>query len=131
MPLFGGAFAAPNKGTTVLFRFKSLSTVYIPTENRSNQTFSRPLNDFPVPFKVYLIFKDFSRKPSKFNYFSSLCEPGDCIISKTSINDKLLYFIQIYLKFLKTCINIDCLHLHVCCYGSANGLNYGATGFPN
>ena len=24
-----------------------------------------------------LIFKDFSRKPSKFKYFSSLCEPCD------------------------------------------------------
>ena len=36
--------------------------------------FSRPLNDFPVLFKAYLIFKDFSRKPSKFKYFSSLCE---------------------------------------------------------
>ena len=27
--------------------------------------FSRPLSDFPVLFKVDLIFKDFSRKPSK------------------------------------------------------------------
>ena len=37
--------------------------------------FSRNLSDFPVLFKAYLIFKDFSRKPSKFEYFSSLCEP--------------------------------------------------------
>ena len=37
--------------------------------------FSRPLSDFPVLFKADLIFKDFSRKPSKFKYFSSLCEP--------------------------------------------------------
>ena len=37
--------------------------------------FSRPLNDFPVLFKADLIFKDFSRKPSKFKYFSSLCKP--------------------------------------------------------
>ena len=37
--------------------------------------FSRPLNDFPVLFKANLIFKDFSRKPSKFKYFSSLCKP--------------------------------------------------------
>ena len=29
--------------------------------------------DFPVLFKADLIFKDFSRKPSKFKYFSSLC----------------------------------------------------------
>ena len=37
--------------------------------------FSRPLSDFPVLFKADLIFKDFSRKPFKFKYFSSLCEP--------------------------------------------------------
>ena len=37
--------------------------------------FSRLLSDFPVLFNTDLIFKDFSRKPSKSNYFSSLCEP--------------------------------------------------------
>ena len=40
--------------------------------------FSRPLSDFPVLFKADLIFKDFSSKPSKFKYFSSLCEPCLC-----------------------------------------------------
>ena len=37
--------------------------------------FSRLLSDFPVLFKAYLIFKDFSREPSEFKDFSSLCEP--------------------------------------------------------
>ena len=37
--------------------------------------FSRLLSDFPVFFKAGLIFKDFSRKLSKFKYFSSLCKP--------------------------------------------------------
>ena len=37
--------------------------------------FSRLLSDFPVLFKADFIFKDFSRKASKFKYFSSLCEP--------------------------------------------------------
>ena len=32
--------------------------------------FSRLLSDFPVFFKADLIFKDFSRKPSKFKYNS-------------------------------------------------------------
>ena len=40
--------------------------------------FSRPLSDSPVLFKADLSFKDFSRKPPKFKYFSSLCEP--CLI---------------------------------------------------
>ena len=33
---------------------------------------------FPVLFKAYFIFKDFSRKPSKFKFFSSRCEPWKC-----------------------------------------------------
>ena len=38
------------------------------------KAFSRPLSDIQVLFKADLIFKDFSRKPSKFKYFSSLCK---------------------------------------------------------
>ena len=34
-----------------------------------------PLHVFTVLFKTYLFFKDFTRKPSKFKYFSSMCEP--------------------------------------------------------
>ena len=75
MPLFGAAFA-----------LRSLSALLIPTENRIEESkdFSRPLCDFPVFFKADLIFKDFSRKPSKFKYFSSLCEP--CYSTQTDQN---------------------------------------------
>ena len=52
-----------------------LSTVPSPTENKEFKDFSRLLSYFPLLFKADLIFKDFSRKPSKFKYFSSLCEP--------------------------------------------------------
>ena len=41
--------------------------------------FSRLLSDFPVLFKADLIFKDFSRNPSKFKYFSSLWETCDVL----------------------------------------------------
>ena len=44
-------------------------------ENSRIQGQFKALGDFPVLFKADLIFKDFSRKPSKFKYFSSLCEP--------------------------------------------------------
>ena len=39
VPLFGAAFAAPNtnKGTTILYWFRSLSTVLSSTENRRIQ----------------------------------------------------------------------------------------------
>ena len=46
---------------------------------------SRLLSDFPVLFKADLIFKDFSRKPSKFKYFSSQCEP--CTHDNTNVAD--------------------------------------------
>ena len=75
MTLFGAAYAAPNTGTTILYWFRSLSTVLSPTEKVEFKDFSRLLSDFPVLFKADLILKDFSRKPSKFKYFSSLCEP--------------------------------------------------------
>ena len=35
------------------------------------------LSDFPVLFKADLIYKDFSSKPSKFKYFSSLWNPAN------------------------------------------------------
>ena len=34
-----------------------------------------PLSDFPVLFKVDLIFKDFSRKPSKSSTFQACAKP--------------------------------------------------------
>ena len=46
----------------------------IPTENFKD--ISKPLNDFLVLFKAYLIFKDFSRKPSKFKYFQAYVNPN-------------------------------------------------------
>ena len=39
------------------------------------KNYSRLLCDFPVLFKAGLLYKYFSRKPSKIKYFSSLCEP--------------------------------------------------------
>ena len=43
--------------------------------------FSRPLSDFPVLFKADGIFKDFTRQPCIFKYFSSLCEPCTIVTS--------------------------------------------------
>ena len=56
VPLFGAAFVAPNKDTTILYEFRSLSTMLSPTENRRIQgLFKVFVSDFPVLFKVYLI----------------------------------------------------------------------------
>ena len=75
MPIFGAAYAAPNKGTTILYWFRSLSTVLSPTENSRIQGLFKAFEWFSSTFKSDLIFKDFLKKPSKFKYFSSLCEP--------------------------------------------------------
>ena len=70
--LFGAASAAPNKGTTLSFGFRSLSTVLSPAGNRRNQGL---FELFSSTFQGIFNFQDFSRKPSKFKYFSSLCKP--------------------------------------------------------
>ena len=76
VPLFGAAHAAPNNGTTyLLYWFRSLSTVLSPTENSRIQGLFKAFEWFPLLFKAALIFKGFSRKPSKFKYFSNLCKP--------------------------------------------------------
>ena len=62
VPSFGAAFDPPNKGTTILYGFRSPSTVLQKIEDFKD--FSRPLSDFPVLFKAGLTFKKFSRKPS-------------------------------------------------------------------
>ena len=62
--------------------------------------FSRLLGDFQVLFKADLISKDFSRKPSKFKYFSSQCEPSEKYTGST-IDKMFLKQMQQYV-FLTT-----------------------------
>ena len=75
VPTFGAANAAPNKGTTILYCLGLYQQCQVLQKIVEFKDFSRLLSNFPVLFKADLFFKDFSRKPSKFKYFSSLCEP--------------------------------------------------------
>ena len=50
VPLFGAAFA-PNKGTTILYWFRSLLTVLSPTENRSIQGVFKAFEWFSSTFQ--------------------------------------------------------------------------------
>ena len=89
MPLFGAAFAAPNKGHQIkaqqfytdlgLYQQRKVLQKIVEFKD-----LSRLLSDFPVLFKADLILKDFSRKPSKFKYFSSMCKPCSIIIWERS-----------------------------------------------
>ena len=75
VPLFGAAFAAPNKGTTIYTDLDLYQQCEVLQKIEKFKDFTRPLSDFPVLFKAELTFKDISRKSFKFKYFSSLCEP--------------------------------------------------------
>ena len=70
------------------------------------KVFSRFLSDFPVLFKADLIFKYFSRKPSKFKYFLSLC--GPCLIfgSACKLNPDLFIDMssQSFLPIMNVCL---------------------------
>ena len=78
MPLFGAAFAAPNKGQQFYTDLDLYQQRKVLQKIDEFKDFSSHLSDFPVLFKAYLIFEDFSRKLSKFKYFSSLYEPCWC-----------------------------------------------------
>ena len=52
VPLFGAAYAAPNKDTTILYWFRSPN----PPVNGKIQGLFRPLSVFQVFFKANLIF---------------------------------------------------------------------------
>ena len=74
VPLFGAAFATPNKGTTILYSFISLSTVLSSTE-KCKKDFSRQLSDFPVLLKADLIFKDFQDSSLNSSTFQACANP--------------------------------------------------------
>ena len=73
--LFGSAYAAPNKGTTIFYWLDPYQQCCVLQKIVEFKAFSRPLSDFPVLFEADLNLKDFLSKPYKFKYFSSLCEP--------------------------------------------------------
>ena len=73
VPIFGAAYYT-DLGLQKIVEFKD---------------FSRLLSDFPVLFKADLIFNDFSRKPTKFKHFSSLCEP--CAWNSCEIEGSLVW----------------------------------------
>ena len=72
MPLFGAAFAAPNKGITILSDLDLYHQSKFLQKIEEFKDFSRHLCNIQVLFKDYFIFKDFSRKLSKFKYFTSM-----------------------------------------------------------
>ena len=61
-PIFGTAFAAPNKGTTVLYWFFSLWTVLSPTENSRIQGLFNAFEWFSSTFQGRLNYQGLFKK---------------------------------------------------------------------
>ena len=62
VPLFGAAFAAPNKGTAILYSFRSLSTVLSSTENRQIQGLFKEFEWFSSTFQGRFKFREIFMK---------------------------------------------------------------------
>ena len=69
VPLFGAAYAAPNKGTTLLYGCRSPKTLLNPPVNGKIQEIFKPFEFFQVLFKVNLISEAFSRQSCIFILF--------------------------------------------------------------
>ena len=76
VPIFGAAYAAPNTGTTILYLFKSPSTVLSPTENSKIQGLFKLLGDFPVLFKADLFLRTFQESPLNSSTFQACANSG-------------------------------------------------------
>ena len=62
MPSFGAVFAAPNKGTAILYWFRSLSTVLSPTANRRFQGLFKAFKWFSSTFQEIFNFQGLFKK---------------------------------------------------------------------
>ena len=62
VPLFGAAFAAPNKGTTILYWLRSLSTVLSSTKNSRIQGFFKAFEWFSSTFQGRFNFQGLFKK---------------------------------------------------------------------
>ena len=60
MPLFGAAYAAPNKGTTILYRFRSQKTLLNPLVNGKIQGLFKAFECVSSTFKGKLNFQGLS-----------------------------------------------------------------------
>ena len=61
-PIFGAAYAAPNKATTILYWFRSLSTVLSPTENSRIQGLFKAFEWFSSTFQGSFNFQGLFKK---------------------------------------------------------------------
>ena len=76
------SYAAPNKGTTIWYWFRSPKTVLNPPVNGHIQGLFKAFECFPVLFKANLIFKDFQDSPVYSSTFQACANHGMPILSE-------------------------------------------------
>ena len=77
VPLFGAAYAAPNKGTTILYWFWSPKTVFTPPVNGKIQGLFKAIKCFSSTFQGKFNFQD---SPIYSSTFQACANPGVCIV---------------------------------------------------
>ena len=81
MPLFGAANAAPNKGTAILYWFKSPSAVLNPTVNSKIQGLFKAFEWFSSNFQGRLNFpRNLQDSPVYSSTFQALANPVENIV---------------------------------------------------
>ena len=88
------AYAAPNKDTTILYRFKSPLSMFSPTGNGKILGIFKALVIHKHFLMQIFIFKGFQQNPSIFKYFSRMCKPSNIrnnpVIFQTRSESKFL-----------------------------------------
>ena len=76
MSLFGAAYAAPNKGTTIVYWFRSPKQCWIPLQMVKFKDFSRPLNVFQYFSRQILFSRTFQDSPVYSSTFQACENPA-------------------------------------------------------
>ena len=81
MPIFGTAYAAPNKVTAILYGFRSLSTVLSPTENSRIQGLFKAFERFCSTFQGRFNFQGlFKKSPLNSSSFQACANPASAAV---------------------------------------------------
>ena len=94
VPLFGAAYAAQNKDTTILYRFRSPKTVLNPPVNGKIQGLFKAFECFSSTFQGKFNFQGLSKTVLYIQvlFNSSLCEP--CIKQNSGLLEVMMMLQQ-------------------------------------
>ena len=89
VPLFGAAYAAPNKGVTILYWFRSPKTLWNPPVNGEIQGLFKAIEFFSSAFQGNFYFQGLFKSPVYSRTFQACANP-DYSVDKTGHILKIL-----------------------------------------